>query len=519
MCSGRRLALLALLVAGGCKTRPYGVIYPAGEGPDVDAAGIDDVGDAFPPSSKLTLATCRQDRVNEKVDLLFVVDNSGSMTAMQSELQARFPDFLAAFAGLASSGIFLDLHLGVITTDYGAGPQTTPGCDASPGGQRGELQAVGAAAQRGCLGPVGASYIAYDSHPKGKHNLPSSQTLASTFACMASVGAGGCGFEHVLESSYAALTQPIFRNAGFLRDDALLAVVYLTNEDDCSGPPDSDLFDNSLDAARRYGHWASFRCTRFGVQCGDPPVQPPYGSSSGPLMSCAPAPSPPGKLYDVQRYLDLFARPRSQGGIKASPADVVLVGIDAPSEPFSTVLSTAGPDSGGAYPECPLINEVVSPPCLPVLQHACMNPQASEFYGDPAVRLNRVIRAAANHALFSICDDNYSAALQSVARLILSHLGDCCVPETLPVDVNRPGVPDLQATSCIVEEITYNLDGTTLARAIPRCAGETPSTPCWRIEVVGACASGSPQSFGVVVDRGGAIAPSYTIAHATCVTM
>ena len=41
----------------------------------------------------------------------------------------------------------------------------------------------------------------------------------------------------------------IAENAGFLRDDALLAVVFVTNEDDGSAPPDTDLFDRNKAAS------------------------------------------------------------------------------------------------------------------------------------------------------------------------------------------------------------------------------------------------------------------------------
>src|SRR5262249_33782229 len=152
-------------------------------------------------------------------------DNSVSMDAMQSELRARFGDFLSVFDDLAAHGIYADLHIGVVTSDYGAGDKAKPlGCDASPGGQRGLLQPVGALAPSGCLGPTGARYLAYAYGADGAtHNLPVGQTLAQTFTCMASVGSQGCGFEHQLESVYAALHNTV-ENAGFVRDDALLAV-------------------------------------------------------------------------------------------------------------------------------------------------------------------------------------------------------------------------------------------------------------------------------------------------------
>jgi hypothetical protein len=56
-----------------------------------------------------------------KVDILFMVDNSLSMDAMQTELRARFGDFLSVFDKLGAKQLYPDLHIGVVTSDFGAG--------------------------------------------------------------------------------------------------------------------------------------------------------------------------------------------------------------------------------------------------------------------------------------------------------------------------------------------------------------------------------------------------------------
>src|SRR5271154_7085378 len=85
-----------------------------------------------------------------QIDVLFMVDNSPSMDAMQTELKARFSDFFQVFQDLATAGTYADLHIGVVTSDYGAGDTAGGGCQASPGGQNGILQAKGAAADASC---------------------------------------------------------------------------------------------------------------------------------------------------------------------------------------------------------------------------------------------------------------------------------------------------------------------------------------------------------------------------------
>src|SRR5207253_1749095 len=80
--------------------------------------------------------SCRQQEKIPKVDLLVMIDNSTSMDAMQTELRARFPQFLQVFHRLAATGTFIDLNLGVVTSDYGAGRSSGGNCEPSPGGQR-----------------------------------------------------------------------------------------------------------------------------------------------------------------------------------------------------------------------------------------------------------------------------------------------------------------------------------------------------------------------------------------------
>src|SRR5439155_13754370 len=130
------------------------------------------------------------ENVRDKADILFLIDNSGSMKPMQEELKQRFGQFFQPFADRAAQGQYADLHIGVVTSDFGAGTGNNS-CGPSPGGQRGRLQARGAKADPSCKAPMGASFIAYRFGPGASNNLPTGQDLVGTFTCMASVGAGG----------------------------------------------------------------------------------------------------------------------------------------------------------------------------------------------------------------------------------------------------------------------------------------------------------------------------------------
>src|SRR5262245_16077534 len=112
---------LLLLSAGSCNTDP--ILRPP-IGP--------------PPPPQLVPQSVRG-----RVDLLFMLDTSnGPSDAMNAELKNRFPHFLEPLHRLAAAGQPVDLHIGVVTSDYGAGATGAPGCSPSPGGQQGRLIAL-----------------------------------------------------------------------------------------------------------------------------------------------------------------------------------------------------------------------------------------------------------------------------------------------------------------------------------------------------------------------------------------
>ena len=63
-----------------------------------------------------------------EVDVLFMIDNSNSMDSMQTYLRDNFYEFFRPFDDLAAKGIYTDFHIGVVTSDLGAGATGAPGC-------------------------------------------------------------------------------------------------------------------------------------------------------------------------------------------------------------------------------------------------------------------------------------------------------------------------------------------------------------------------------------------------------
>jgi hypothetical protein len=131
------------------------------------------------------------------------------------------------------------------------------------GGDRGIFQS----AQRGTKRATGSlmagqNFIIADAAGPGNNFTGS---LTDTFECIASLGDTGCGFEHPFASVLCALgadgQAPPTQNATFLRPNAPLFVLLFTNEDGCSAPADSSLFDPaSKFMSDQWGPLQSYRC-------------------------------------------------------------------------------------------------------------------------------------------------------------------------------------------------------------------------------------------------------------------
>ena len=155
-----------------------------------------------------------------KMDILFVIDDSGSMSEEQSNLASNFPAFINVINNYVNqSGDALDYRIGITTTGRDLNYTISVGGISLPFSESGDNGALrqGSGMTRRWL----------------ERNDPNA---ASTFASVAQVGTGGPSIEMPLLAVDWALNDRVAdgTNAGFLRDDALLALVILTDEDDCS---------------------------------------------------------------------------------------------------------------------------------------------------------------------------------------------------------------------------------------------------------------------------------------------
>jgi hypothetical protein len=186
-----------------------------------DDGDFDDDGNGSGSGSGSGSGITETPRQCDKMDIIFVVDNSGSMDQEQANLATNFPMFAQLLRNYTvSDGKPLDFRVAITTTGRDINYSVSiPGFGTLPQNEKGENGAF----QNNC------------SSTK-RWLEPTDTNFESTLACRANVGTNGPSIEMPLLMSKWSLAERVTdgTNTGFLRDDALLAIVVLTDEDDAS---------------------------------------------------------------------------------------------------------------------------------------------------------------------------------------------------------------------------------------------------------------------------------------------
>lgn len=145
---------------------------------------------------------------NPKVDILFVIDNSGSMGNVQNSLSRN----ASLFAGAMSQVSILDYQIGVVSTD---------------------MDSYGGSPRNGVL------------HGFPAYLTKNSPDFVSQLSRRMVLGTAGSATEMMFSPVQAALSPPLVngQNAGFLRSDAFLAVIFITDAHDQSDLSPHDLLN------------------------------------------------------------------------------------------------------------------------------------------------------------------------------------------------------------------------------------------------------------------------------------
>ena len=190
------------------------------------------------------------------VDMLFVIDNSASMGQFQMALADAFPQFVdAMYANLPAD---ISLHVGITTTDFYC---TKPGEACCPsqcsigntgcqiGSTPEEVEKLATyynpptGGDNGVNGSQGRLFI-HDDQAFFVSNTSEDSAPLKTWFTGAAIAAGEQGSSIEMPVAAAAFAlDPVnaATNAGFVRDnDAILLIVFLTNDPDASLQPLAD---------------------------------------------------------------------------------------------------------------------------------------------------------------------------------------------------------------------------------------------------------------------------------------
>jgi hypothetical protein len=209
--------------------------------------------------------------------------------------------------------------------------------------------------------------------------------VATQVACLTSLGTQGCGFEQHLQAGSTALTRD--DQLGFVRDEALLAVIVVSDEDDCS-IASKDLFDEP--------EIQDLPQLKVNIACGENPQH----------------------LYSVAGYREKFL------DIKDGNPDAVLFAVVGGVPPVGACQGWGDAIQGCLdHGQMQLVHDVVSDPLgnLWYYEPACTrnDDDVEVTRATPARRLVELaLDFGSRGYVYSICNDDWSPAMNDLAAKI-----------------------------------------------------------------------------------------------------
>jgi hypothetical protein len=392
------------------------------------------------------------------LDLLFMIDNSASMVDNQVNISRQFSALLDTLTrGETGSAPVRNMHVGVVSSDLGTPGVIVPSCLSSDLGDDGLLNPIRnglalRAHQPWTSAPAGrrparctmdpTQYPSFLSYAAGS---TATADFREDFVCNAYLSVGGCGLEQQLESVYRALVVHNPRegsgnrdpNAGFMRNDAVLGILFVTDEED--------------------GSTRDCRFAEAGTPCTD--ATPVFDSLSGVWSSndlnlrfymYTPG-SAQDPTWPLDRYIDPTRPSRGFPSLKPGRPDLVVVGaitgvpLMPPRRPdggidWNTLLGSNPDGSDGLTAmsaEGPVsmrqrnIDPVCSTRVVPACRREGSSPTTScdasaQYYAWPSRRIAQVVRRFDerynNGVLGSICANDSGATLSAFSARVRSHI-------------------------------------------------------------------------------------------------
>ncbi|MBN1653982.1 MAG: hypothetical protein JXA30_09415 [Deltaproteobacteria bacterium] len=410
----------------------------------------------------------------EKIDMLFVVDNSPSMLQEQAKLREQLPRMIKILATgdkTPDDGVEnrdfppkVDLHLAVVSTDMGLpglapqeNPDATGACNGT-GDDGNFLNDPGYSIASGlnCPGVSGGDYPIFlthlgDTREETNVTLKRAEQTAANFACLATLGTYGCGFEMPLESSLKALWPSRISNlteqqqsldisflAGsnghgdnehqaFLRgtpyhptevdEISLLAIIVVTDEEDCSAGARGDLDFLSLYYPGGDRNDLNLRCYKDTVNNW-------------------------GNKYPVDRYINAFKelRPHFPDLVIFSAIAGIPGDIDEDTNGDGEITNDERESYYRRLLSDDRMQEVPDPETQNLGYSCAQDADLDGFFETqafPARRLTEVARGfGENGMIHSICSPSFAPAIDSIIDVISNKIGGICFPRSMPRDSN-----------------------------------------------------------------------------------
>jgi len=328
--------------------------------------------------------------VSSEADILFVIDNSGSMAGEQRQLAESFRVLTDGLEKKFGD----EYRIGIITT--GMESQGCPQCDplvpvscVNPTGENGRLQ------DRICRNigtdtdpeyvcedpPAGVDCRVVDSSNRSTCLYDPVERKGTLF-----VGTDGCGYERgfaPLRNALGSLTSS--HNSGFLREDAALAVVVISDEDDCGEV--GDVYEFTSDG----GNVCYFASKGVGPEGTTSHVDDPQGR--------------PYSLTPVEEYYR-FLVDDVKGGRKGKVKFAAVVGMKDANDPSTTTIEYEIGDRGRW--------DVVD---------ACTTPNCTGIYcfaepGTRYIKMAQMFGLGGNGLLDTICQDDFAETLERIYKFI-----------------------------------------------------------------------------------------------------
>ncbi len=458
--------------------------------------------------------------INKDVDILFVIDNSGSMAEEQALLSANFAAFIDV---LEAPDVKANYRIGVTTTDAG-----NPRCPSATYKPEGGRLVLSSCVDRAALGEFAfgdkdfsfacddfcgkadadvkiigtATALDEEEKPRawlesieGKTNVEGFDSMVEAFQCYGPQGVAGCGFESHLESMYlslAAASDPASANYGFIRDTAILSVVVISDEVDCSfNPATKEIFTSNkvfwTDPADPAP--SSAMCWNAGVKC----------EGAGPNYSDCRAENFDAKGNPGASDEDAVLQPISKYVKFLQTIEDRKQAIDPTQDVLVSMI--AGVPVGYEKGDAPLVYEDSADAKFQAdfgIGPGCVLPSGDPLIADqtavPPVRERQFAEAfevGDDKNLYSICQPSYRDALDAIAEKIRDQIKPACMPScVLDTDISTP----LLDANCQLFEVVA---GTRVE-----------IVPCQEVDGAWVAPAGATVCFGERLDPDGTRTPS-----------